>query len=315
MKSIGKIIIAVSCSLIALTAFTTINRPASRTFKNSQADTVVNDIVEPGTKPQLISRQFAFAEGPSVDKKGNIFFSDQPNDKIWEYDTDGKLSVFLDKTGRANGMYFDKKGNLIACADEKNEIWSISPNKEITVLLKDYQGHLFNGPNDLWIAPNGGMYLSDPFYQRNYWTRKGTELDGEKVYYLPKGSQTAVIVVSDMKKPNGIVGTADGKYLFVSDIEANKTYKYRINKDGSLTDKTLFCDQGSDGMTLDSKGDVFMTGRGVTIYNAKGQKIVNFPIPESWTSNVCLGGKNKDLLFITASKGIYTLQTKVKGIE
>ncbi len=41
-------------------------------------------------KPILISKQFSFTEGASVDKKGNVFFTDQPNNKIWEYDTDGK---------------------------------------------------------------------------------------------------------------------------------------------------------------------------------------------------------------------------------
>src|SRR3984885_15694996 len=82
-------------------------------------------------KPQLVSKQFSFTEGASVDKKGNIFFTDQPNDKIWEYDTDGKLSIFMDGTGRSNGMYFDKKGNLITCADQKGELWSISPKKQV----------------------------------------------------------------------------------------------------------------------------------------------------------------------------------------
>ena len=72
-------------------------------------------------KPQLISKQFSFTEGASVDKKGNVFFTDQPNNKIWEYDTNGKLSVFLDNAGRSNGMYFDHKGNLVTCADDHEQ--------------------------------------------------------------------------------------------------------------------------------------------------------------------------------------------------
>src|SRR3978361_1109580 len=82
-------------------------------------------------KPQLISKQFSFTEGPSVDKKGNVFFTDQPNNKIWEYSADGKLSVFMENTGRSNGTYFDAKGNLISCADEHDELISISPKKKI----------------------------------------------------------------------------------------------------------------------------------------------------------------------------------------
>ena len=110
------------------------------------------------SKPQLISKQFSFTEGASVDKKGNVFFTDQNNNKIWEYNKDGKLSVFLDSAGRSNGMYFDKKGNLVTCADEHEQLWSISPDKKIKVLLKDYQGHVMNGPNDIWIDNKGGIY-------------------------------------------------------------------------------------------------------------------------------------------------------------
>src|ERR1700754_4780369 len=78
-------------------------------------------LYEAGAKPQLVARQFSFTEGPVADKHGSVFFTDQPNNKIWKYDTDGKLSVFLDSAGRSNGMDFDKKGNLITCADAKNE--------------------------------------------------------------------------------------------------------------------------------------------------------------------------------------------------
>ncbi|MDB5117819.1 MAG: gnl [Mucilaginibacter sp.] len=313
MKSIFKV--ALTTGLL-FTVFTSVqahhHMPAA--LKNSLADSTDN-LFAPGTKPQLISKQFSFTEGASVDKKGNVFFTDQPNDKIWEYDVNGKLSVFLDKAGRANGMYFDKKGNLIACADENNQLWSISPKKEIKVLLKDFQGHLFNGPNDVWIAPDGGLYITDPYFQRDYWTRKKSDLDGEKVYYLPKGSSTPVIVAADLKKPNGIVGTPDGKYLYVADGGAGKTFKYKINKDGSLTDKTLFVSKGSDGMTLDELGNLYITGKGVTVFNPQGKRIAQIVINEPWTANICFGGKNKDVLFLTASTAIYTFQMKVKGVE
>jgi gluconolactonase len=266
-------------------------------------------------KPRLISKQFSFTEGASVDKKGNVFFTDQPNNKIWEYSTDGKLSLFLDSAGRSNGMYFDKKGNLVTCADEHEQLWSISPDKKVKVLLKDYQGHLLNGPNDIWIDDNGGIYMTDPYYQRPWWTRTKSDLDGEKVYYLPKGKKQPFVVDADLKKPNGIVGTPDGKYLYVADIGDNKTYKYTINKDGSLSDRKLFIEQGSDGMTLDEKGNVYLTGKGVTIYNPQGNKIGHIAINEPWTANLCFGGKDKDILFITASTALYTVKMNVKGVE
>jgi len=266
-------------------------------------------------KPQVISKQFSFTEGASVDKKGNVFFTDQPNNKIWEYSTDGKLSVFLDSAGRSNGMYFDAKGNLVTCADEHDQLWSISPKGKIKVLLKDYQGHLMNGPNDIWIDNKGGIYMTDPYYQRPYWTRTKPDLDGQKVYYLPKGASQPIIVDANYKQPNGIVGTPDGKYLYVADIGDNKTYKYKINDDATLSERQLFVAQGADGMTLDAEGNVYLCGKGVTIYNPQGLKIGHITIPEPWTANLCFGGKNKDVLFITASTALYTVKMNVKGVE
>jgi len=274
-----------------------------------------DSLIAPGATLQKVADQFGFTEGPAVDKKGNIYFTDQPNDKIWKYDTDGKLSVFLDKTGRSNGMYFDHKGNLLTCADEKDELWRISPKGKTTVLLTNFEGHRFNGPNDLWEQPHGNIYFTDPYYQRSYWDRKTPDIQGEKVYCLPKGKKQAVVVADDLKKPNGIVGTADGKYLYVADIGANKTYRYTISADGSLQDKQLVIKQGSDGMTLDKEGNIYLTGNGVTVYNAKGEKLMHIAVPAKWTANVCFGGKNRNTLFITASEAVYTLQMNVKGVE
>lgn len=266
-------------------------------------------------KPQLISRQFSFTEGASVDKYGNVFFTDQPNNKIWEYDVNGNLSLFMDNAGRSNGMYFDHKGNLVTCADEHDQLWSISPQKKVKILLKDIHGKLMNGPNDIWIDNKGGIYTTDPYYQRDYWTRKQPDLQGAWVYYLPKGSHNPIIVDSAITKPNGIVGTPDGKYLYVADIGANKTYSYTINEDGTLSDKKLLINQGSDGMTLDARGNIYLTGKGVTIYNHYGERIGHIDIPEPWTANLCFGGKDKNVLFMTASTAIYTLRMNVRGVE
>ncbi len=274
-------------------------------------------IIAEGAKPQLISNQFSFTEGPAVDKKGNVFFTDQPNNKIWKYDTDGKLSVFMDKAGRSNGTYFDKKGNLITCADEHNEIWSISPDKKVTVLLKNHNGHVFNGPNDLWIDKKGGMYFTDPYFQRDYWERKSPDpqIGGEKLYYLPKGKSEAILVDPAIKKPNGLIGTPDNKYLYVSDMGNRAIVRYDINADGSLTNKKEFAKDLSDGMTIDNQGNVYLAGRGVTVYNPEGKKIEQIEVPAKWTANVCFGGKNMDTLFITASESVFILPMKVKGVR
>lgn len=264
-------------------------------------------------KLQLISREFKFTEGPSADKEGNVYFTDQPNNKIWKYDVVGQLSLFMEDAGRANGTYVDNQGNLVVCADEHQELWSVSPAKKVEVLIKDLNGKHLNGPNDLWIDQKGGIYITDPYYQRNYWTRKAPELERERVYYLPKGKKKLLMVTDAPQKPNGIVGTKDGKTLYVSDIGGNKILKFAINKDGTLSGAETIINQGADGMTLDALGNIYLAGKGVTIFNSKGEQIGHIAIDEPWTANVCFGGKNHDELFITASGAFYKLPMHVKG--
>ncbi len=266
-----------------------------------------------GTTPVKLAGGFLFTEGPACDHKGNIFFSDQDNNRIMKWSTENQLSIFGENFGRANGTKFDKKGNLITCSDEKNELWSIAPDGKATVLVRDFEGRKLNGPNDLWIAPNGGIYLTDPFYKRSWWDHQNSEQDGEHVYYLAPGSSKLIRVADDFQKPNGIVGTPDGKYLFVADIKGKKTWRYKIGKDGKLTDKKLFVEQGSDGMAIDNKGNIYMTGTGITVFDQEGHLIIKIPTEESWTTNVCFGGKHRNLLFITAVKSVYGLKMKVKG--
>jgi gluconolactonase len=306
--------IAVTLLLATLTAPAVLGQ---QTGSNTGQPGLTDDsqLVVPGATPRLITHNFSFTEGASVDRKGNVFFTDQPNNKIWEYDRKGHLSLFMDSTGRSNGMYFDHHGNLVTCADEHDQLWSISPKRKVTVLVRDFRGHRLNGPNDLWIDARGGIYFTDPYYQRPYWDRTTPDIAAQNVYYLAPGASAAVIADSNLVKPNGIVGTADGKYLYVADIQDDKTYRYAINPDGTLSNRTLFVSKGSDGMTLDEKGNLYVTGDGVTVFNPAGQRIAHIPIQEKWTANLCFGGRGKRTLFITASEGIYVLPMQVKGIE
>jgi gluconolactonase len=273
------------------------------------------NLMAEGAKVEVLSEGYAFTEGPAVDREGNVFFTDQPNDRIVKYTaTDGSFSDWLKPSGRSNGTFFDKVGNLITCADEKNELWSIAPDKKVTVLLSDFGGKLLNGPNDLWLRPDGNFYFTDPLYKRDYWKRdKARQQPGEYVYFFDMKTKKAVPVATDLKQPNGIIGTPDGKTLYVADIAAHKTYSYTVKTDGTLENKTLFCDMGSDGMTIDAEGNVYLTGNGVTIFDKTGKKLLNIPIPEAWTGNVSFAGKDRQLLFITASKKVYGVKMRVKG--
>ena len=270
-------------------------------------------LTAPGAQLVKISDQFSFTEGPAADKKGNVYFTDQPNDNIWKFDTKGRLMLFMTGARRANGLYFDRNWNLVSCADANNEIIRIDGKKNIEVLVGKVNEHRLNGPNDLWIDARGGIYFTDPLYKRKYWTHEGPDMPGEHVYYYNPDTKNVTLVDSSLRKPNGIIGTPDGKYLYVADIGDNKTYRFNITGNGTVNDRTLFARAGSDGMTIDHLGNIYLTGKGIGVYNPAGEKISHIDVPENWTANVCFGGKKRDMLFITASKAVYTLKMKVRG--
>ena len=300
-----------------------------------------NDIVAAGETPVRVSDAYSFTEGPAADAKGDVYFTDQPNNRIYRWDCEsGKISLFTDQSGRSNGMYFDAQGNLIACADMDNQLWSFDRKGHSTILITDFGGRLLNGPNDVWISKDGGYYLTDPYFKRDYWTRNPERQQPvEGLYYLaPGGKQRTeqrepselarrwpsrdgrrqsqlVMLDSTLNQPNGLVGTPDGKHLYVAEAKANRILKYDIQPDGSLTNRQVFTDMGSDGMTIDNRGNIYLTGDGVTVFDKEGHKIAHFPIPEDWTANVCFGGKERNILFITASKSVYTLKMLVHGVK
>jgi gluconolactonase len=267
-----------------------------------------------GAKLQRLADGFRFTEGPTSDEKGNVLFVDQPNDRIMEWSADGKLSIWMQPSGYSNGMCFDFKGNLVACADELSQLWSISPKKEVTVLVKDYQGKFLNGPNDVWIRPDGGMYLTDPFYRRDWWKQRGSKMeqDVQGVYFLAPDHKTLTRVIDDFQQPNGVIGTPDGQILYVSDIRGGKTFSYTIQPDGSLKDKKLFCNLGSDGMTVDSDGNIYTSAQGaLQISDKNGILIETIPVH---AANCCFGGADGHLLFITARTEIWGLQMRTHRV-
>ncbi len=272
-------------------------------------------VVAPGATVQKLADHFAFTEGPACDDAGNVYFTDQPNDRIMRWSIDGKLSTFKQPCGRSNGLFFDKAGDLWACADEKNELWCIGPRGSAKTIVKDFEGKLLNAPNDLWIRKDGGIYFTDPYYPRKYWDRGPSQQSCQGVYFVTPDRKKVIRVIDDLDTPNGLIGTPDGTVLYVADLKAGKTYAYSIEPDGALTHKRLFCELGSDGMTIDNEGNVYLTGKGVTVFNVRGERIKHIPIDARWTANVCFGGKDRNILFITASQYLFSLRMRVRGVS
>ena len=257
-----------------------------------------------------LAGDFRFTEGPAADAEGNVYFTDIPNNRIHKWSVDGELSTFREDSGGANGLYFDKKGNLLACEGGGQGLVSINMDGEVTVLADGYEGKKFNSLNDLWIDPKGGVYFTDPRYGR----RDNLPQDGEHVYYLSPDRKKVTRVIDDMVRPNGLIGTRDGKRLYVADHGARQTFSYKVNRDGKLSGKKPFAPEGSDGMTIDNEGNVYLTTKVVAVYNMKGEKIEIIDTPER-PANVTFGGRDGRTLFITAQTSLYSLRMRVKGVR
>ncbi len=270
-------------------------------------------VIAPGAKVEKLADGFLFTEGATCDPHGNVFFVDQPNNRIHKWSIDGRLSTFMDPSNRANGMCFNKSGTLFVCADEKNELWEVAPDGKIKVLAQEFERNRLNGPNDVFVHPSGALYFTDPFYVRPWWCHTEMQQPSQQVYRLSADRKQLVRVTDNLTTPNGIIGTPDGKRLFVADMGAKRTYAYDITPGGNLANQTLFCESGSDGMTIDTEGNLYLTGNGVLVFDKAGRKIAQIEVPEKWAANVCFGGVERSTLFITASKGFYSVKTRFKG--
>jgi gluconolactonase len=266
-------------------------------------------VVAPGAEVQKLASGFEFTEGPVADAHGNVFFTDIPNSRIHKWSPNGSVSTFVDRTGEANGLYFDAKGNLLACQGGARKLASIDASGKVTTLADKYNGKKLNSPNDLWLDPKGGIYFTDP----RYGPRDNLEQDGEHVYYLSPDRKKVIRVADDMVRPNGIIGTPDGKKLYIADLGAGRTYVYKINANGTLSDKKLFAPEGSDGMTIDNEANIYFTTDAVKVYDSKGNRKEIIDIPER-PANVTFGGKDKHTLFVTARTSLYSIEMRTKGL-
>ncbi len=292
-----------------------------------------------------LAEGFSFTEGPAVDRRGNVFFTDQPNDRIHRWDArTGEVTLFLQGTGRANGMYFDHRGNLIAAADMHGELWKIRPNGSHVVLVDNHEGKLLNGPNDLWINPNdGGMYITDPIFPRGYWaagdprqqpweptrSEQSPQGKGGHVYYLPPGpahgGRKLVRVTSDALGwesdawPNGVVGTPDGRKLYVNKwYYDNKggTWVFDVKRNGRLANMRKFTDWGGDGMSMDEHGNVYISnGEGVLAFDPNGNNILRIPIGGGATNNTFAGRDGRTLFITGPVTKVTAIRMNVKGAE
>lgn len=284
----------------------------------------IGDIFPKDAQLERLWSEGQFTEGPAYGPDHCVYFSDIGN-RIMKFDpATGKVSVFREPSGRANGLCFDKQGRLLACegANGGNRRVSITDQDGTVRTLADrWQDKRFNSPNDLDIDPQGRIYFSDPRYVGN----EPREIAQEAVYRIdPDGRVTQLI--TDVQKPNGVAVSPNGKTLYVADNNsapggARLLLAYPLNPDGSVGAKRILYDfgkeRGIDGMCLDEKGNIFATAGsgtkgGIYVFSPEGKLLTFLPTPETPT-NCTFGDPDRKTLYITAGKSLYRIRTNVRG--
>ena len=251
---------------------------------------------------------FGFLEGPVTDRSGDLYFTDINNNQIWRYTAGGEFEVVIEPSNNANGLTLDLDGSLLICEQNAQRITRREADGSLSVVADSYNGAPLNSPNDLWVHPDGSIYFTDPRYR---WPEGPPSQPGEYVYRISPDRQSVEALVTDIPKPNGIVGTEDGSTLYLASTETLKIYRFDIAADGTLENRIEFADQGSDGMTLDEFGNVYLTWRGgVSIRNPDGEEIEFIETPQN-PANVGFGGADGRTLYMTARTSLYSLRMDV----
>lgn len=280
------------------------------------------DLIEPVGKVEKVASGFQFTEGPAWSGE-TLYFTDIPATTINQLQSDETIVAFTTDSKHSNGIVF-AGGRMLACQMDGQVVQYDPASGKATVLADRFEGKRFNAPNDLTVDAEGGIYFTDPLFRAPMPLPQG----GQYCYYIPnvpKGETAEVIrVTEDLAAPNGIGLSPDGKSLYVCPSRQSKMLVYEVLGPGKLSEPKTFCtlkqpagqtDTGADGITLDVKGNVYITSDlGVQIFTPEGQFAGVVAFPEK-PANVCFGGGDWKTMYVTARTSLYRVAMPIAGLH
>jgi len=273
------------------------------TIRNGPSKQFLATILIPGEEWKLVGEGYKFTEGPAVNTKGEVFFTDIPNNRIHKIELDGRVTVFKEDTGSANGMMFGADGKLYACQNGRKKIVAYAADGSEETVVDGIES------NDLAVTSKNEIYVSDP---------------ANKQIWFVNSQHEKRVVDTGIARPNGLVLTPDQSLLLVADTSGQMVYSLQIQSDGSLSSRQPYfhlhmadaaSQSGADGMTVDTLGNLYVTTElGLQVCDQAGRVngIVLKP-QRAWLSNVVFGGPNLDEIYITCSDKIYKRKLRAKG--
>lgn len=272
----------------------------------------LTDILMPNRGWELVGEGYSFTEGIAANAAGEVFFQDVLNGKTLKVGPDGKPVLVNADSKKASGTAFGPDGKRYTMSSRSRQIYRYSGSEKETVLVDSLSG------NDLIVAKNGNIYLTAP-----------DGLDKPSKIYLirPTGEKVVVDsggITTGLKVANGLALTPDQQQLYVAESASHWIWIYRILPNGLLANKQRWGwvhvpdtaeNAWSDGLKCDRVGRVYIATRmGIQVLDPTGRVNAILPTPTEYPSNLCFGGPNFDVLYVTCKDKVYRRKLRVSGL-
>lgn len=273
--------------------------------------------IGPAAAIEKLHGGFMFTEGPAADLKGNLYFSDVAGNKLYHVNARKELSVLLDPSNHTNGLMVNAAGNIVACEMDGRIIEVDVMTKKVRPLAEGYEGKRFNAPNDLVIDSTGGIYFTDPHFRAPMPLPQGVT-----AFYYRDTAGKVTRLAEVPKAPNGIILSPDEKTLYVIPSMQAEMLAYPVQAPGRIGPEKVFCtlkqaegqqNGGGDGLTVDSKGNLYITSKlGIQVFDPTGKLLGIIELPEQ-PANCAFGGMNFRTLYVTARTSVYAVPMESTG--
>jgi gluconolactonase len=291
----------------------------------ASAEGALADLIAPGAGVERLATGFTFTEGPIWMPDESLHFSDMPADRRRRWSRADGVSVVRDPSNKCNGMTLDDGGALVVCEHSTSTVVRETPDGRRETIASHWDGKELNSPNDVIVARDGSVLFSDPTYGRmpGFGVERELELDIRGVYRVSPRDGSLDLLVDDFEQPNGLCFSPDESLLYVNDTARAHIRVFAVCGDGSLGPGRVFAegisadttcsDQRVDGMKVDERGNVYVTGPGgVWVLSPDGVRLGVIEVPEV-VANLNWGDGDWRTLYLTASTSIYRVRMQVAG--
>lgn len=312
-----KCLIAASALLFTFAVSAQTPRPQRKAALEALSPAFWN-LLDPKAELTRVSSGFGFTEGPVWDESGYLWVSDETLNKIFKVNvrTGDKTAVIA--LGDPDGNTFDREHRILDCASVLRAVIRLSPDgTKYTVVADKFGGRRLNSPNDVVLGPDGAIYFTDPTSDLPKGQKQ--EIPFKGVYRIAHDGEVRLLI-RDLKEPNGLAFSPDGRRLYVDDSTEQNIWMYDVSSDGSVAHGRVFGDETADpkegvpdGMKVDRNGNLYVVGpRGIWVWSPEGRHIGTIVVPEQ-PANLTWGGRDYSTLYITAETSVYRIATRARG--